>query len=283
MKRFSVEEKEKTAKRLVWSEAHGEVIQLVTCLRLRLSQTPSAVNGVPSTQGPAIATAVQNDNGSFYRLFRCLVRAYFTYDRNVPLSLIWSEPTWRSVELCRAARYQSWRGQREGWQQHGTRPQLSGSVSLWARGQVLQTDSGPVQLLSAPCLGEQKGCVRLQGTRGDVGKAHPQGHLFWEGFPASIQYFVWIEGVWRHSSSFYCFRNFISIFLRSHQDEGFLIWICNPVVKSDVQTQDYIKGMVQLTMVWCKNLPHQMALTGDDFLWSVAVCFKCFFFEKEPW
>lgn len=160
------------------------------------------------------------------------------------------------------------------------------SVLLRAHGQVMQTNSGPIQLLSAPCLGEQKGCVSLQGTCGDVGKAHPQGHFFWEGFPASIQYFVWIEGVWRHSSSFYCFRNFISIFLRSHQDEGFLIWICNPVVKSDVQTQYYIKGMVQLTIVWCKNLPHQMALTGDDFLWSLAVCFKffffVFFFEKEP-
>lgn len=63
------------------------------------------------------------------------------------------------------------------------------SVLLRAHGQVMQTNSGPIQLLSAPCLGEQKGCVSLQGTRGDVGKAHPQGHFFWEGFPASIQYF----------------------------------------------------------------------------------------------
>lgn len=68
-------------------------MQLVTCLRLRLSQTPLAVNSVPSTQGPAIATAARNYGRSFYGLFRCPVQAYFTYDQDVPLSLIWSELT----------------------------------------------------------------------------------------------------------------------------------------------------------------------------------------------
>lgn len=148
-----------------------------------------------------------------------------------------------------------------------------------AKMSLLQTDQS---LYSSSCsLFRQKWrAVSHWGTHVDVEKVCPQDS--YSGGISSkylVDHMDW--GSLKRLQYFYCFRNFISVFLRRHQRECFLICPWNPVVKLDVQAQYYLKGTSQLTIGWCKNSPHQMAFTEHGFLWSLAASFK--FFEKQPW
>lgn len=107
---------------------------------------------------------------------------------------------------------------------------------------------------SSCCSFRQKWrAVSLWGTHVAVDKVCPQNS--YSGVISS-KYLVghMDPGSLKGLQYFYCFRNFISVFLRSHRGECFLICPWNPVVQPDVQAQYYIKGTSQLTIRMVQEL-----------------------------